>query len=284
MPIKFLCNFFGILSLLAIFIFFGFSNLPSENLEVVFLDVGQGDAIFIRMPQNQKILIDAGPAGEILPPLAEELGFFERKIDLAILTHPDTDHIAGFVEVLKRFEIEKILLTGVQHETEWYREILRQISKKEIPTIIADAQTDFDFGGGVILDIFWPMESLVGKIPADANAASIAARLTFGQTALVLTGDLDVNSEKETLKTSQNLSAQIFKLGHHGAATSNSAEFFAAVNPEIAIVSAGAENKFNHPNPEVLERVKSAEILETAKEGSVKLVSDGVAWRLIEYQ
>ncbi|MCK5472172.1 MBL fold metallo-hydrolase [Candidatus Gracilibacteria bacterium] len=276
---KFLLNFFGILFILAVFVSFGFSNLPSGNLEVVFLDVGQGDAIFIRTPQNQKILIDAGPAGKILPQLAEELGFFERKIDLVIITHPDADHIAGFTEILKRFEIEKILLTGVQHETAWYADVLSQISEKEIPVILADSQTDLDFGGGVLLDIFWPVESLVGKIPADANAASIVARLIFGKTALILTGDLDVDSEKGILKTPQNLTAEVLKLGHHGAKTSSSVEFLAAVNPEIVIVSAGAENKFGHPNPEVLERLEGVEILETSKEGNIKIISDGIEWR-----
>ncbi len=279
MPRKLIRNFYGILSFLSALIFFGFSNLPSGNLEVTFLDVGQGDAILIRTPQNQKILIDAGPAGKILPPLADELGFFERKISLVVLTHPDTDHIAGFTEVLKRFEVEHVLLTGVQHPTEWYAEILRQIAEQQIPTILANAETDFDFGG-VVLDVFWPLENLVGKTPADSNAASISTRLLFGETAVILTGDLDINSEQEILQTPQNLSAQILKLGHHGSRTSNSPEFLAAVNPNIVIVSASEENKFGHPHTEVLERVKDLQILETAKEGSVKLVSDGVKWRV----
>ena len=276
---KLLRNFYVSLGILALLIILGFANLPSQNLEITFLDVGQGDAILVKTPQNQKILIDAGPAGKILPPLSEELSFFERKIDLAIITHPDTDHIAGFTEILKRFDVENILLTGVEHETEWYAEILRQIDKQQIPIILADSRNDLKFGE-VIFDIFWPEKNLTGKFVEDANAASISLRIIFGETAMILTGDLDVDSEKEILQTSQNLAAQVLKLGHHGSKTSSSAEFITAVNPKIVMISAGAENRFGHPNPEVLERVKNLQILETAKKGSVKLISDGVVWRV----
>jgi len=280
MPKTILRNFYGALGAVAVFLLFGFAHLPTHNLEITFLDVGQGDAILVRTPQNQKILIDAGPAGAILPPLAEELGFWERKIQLAILTHPDTDHIAGFADILKRYEVEHVLLTGVQHDTEWYAEILRQIADQKIPTIIADAEDDLKFGN-VLFDILWPEESLAGRSMEDTNSTSIALKIIYGETAAMLTGDLDTESEKEVIKDSPDLTAQVFKLGHHGSHTSNSAEFLAAVDPEIVIVSASEDNRFGHPHPEVLELVKDANIHETAKEGSVKLISDGTEWELV---
>lgn len=232
----------------------------------------------IRTPSNQKILIDAGPAGAILTPLAAELNFWERQIDLAILTHPDTDHIAGLVELLKRYKIKQIMLTGAQHKSEWYNEILREIAKQEIPTILANETTDLDFGGGVQLDIFWPDEILAGKFVEDANAASISARLIFGETAAVLTGDLDIESEKLILKNPPNLTAQILKLGHHGSKTSSSVEFLDTINPQFAIVSAGEDNSFGHPHAEVLERLDGVNILETSKEGNIQFISDGENW------
>lgn len=262
-----------------IIIFWGFANLPSNHLTVTLLDVGQGDSILIRTPLNQKILIDGGPGSNILTPLSQELGFLERQIDLLIITHPDTDHIAGFTEVLRRYQVENVLLTGVQHNTAWYRDILTQVTEQDIPVLIASQELDFDFGAGVILDTVWPREPLAGKQPSDGNAASIVNRLTFGQTAILFTGDFDAKGEEELLKTPQNLSAHVLKLGHHGAKTSSSTEFLQAINSRIALVSAGEDNQFGHPSPEIIERVQNQEILETAKVGSIRLVSDGKSWK-----
>ncbi|MFH0776329.1 MAG: MBL fold metallo-hydrolase [Patescibacteria group bacterium] len=245
------------------------------------MNVGQGDAILIRTPSQQKILIDAGPAGAILAPLSRELNFWERRIDLAVLTHPDADHVAGFVEILKRYEIGRILLTGVQPGSEWYREILREIAARKIPTTLANAATDFDFGGGVLLDIFWPTANLAGKFIEDTNAASVSARLIFGKTAAILTGDLDTDSEKIILENQPELHARVLKLGHHGSKTSSSPEFIAAVQPEFAIVSASADNSFGHPSPETLARLdKSVQLLETSKLGSIHFESNGKTWQL----
>jgi competence protein ComEC len=267
------------LGALAMLIFFGFANFPQQNLKITFLDIGQGDAILIRTPLNQKILVDAGPAANILPAISEELGFFEKKIQLMVITHPDADHIAGFTEILQRYKVENILLTGVQHNTQWYADILRQISEQKIPTIIANSNSDFRFGE-VIFDTFWPEENIAGSLPADANAVSIATRISYGDTAVILTGDLDTESELEILQTQQNLQAQILKLGHHGSRTSTAPEFLAAVNPDIVVISASADNKFGHPHAEVMERVADKQIFETAKTGNISFVSDGVNWSL----
>lgn len=276
---NFVRNFCAISAAIAAIFFFAFASAQSDTLELTFLDVGQGDAILIRTPTNEKVLIDAGPAGAILAPLAAELNFWEREIDLAILTHPDTDHIAGMVELLKRYKIKRIMLTGVQHETDWYTTILREITRQKIPVILGNATTDLELGGGARLDILWPEEILAGKFIEDTNTTSIATRLIFGETAAVLTGDLDLASEKLLLEDASDLHAQILKLGHHGSKNSSSAEFLAAVAPEIAIVSASADNSFGHPNPEVLAKLPNAETLETSKSGSIKFSSDGVRWR-----
>jgi competence protein ComEC len=267
---------------ISIALIFGLENLPTMNgkLEVSVLDVGQGDAIFIRTPVNQKIIIDAGPASNVLLPLAQELNFFDRKIDLVVITHPDADHIAGFKEILRRYEIGKILLTGVQHDTAYYRDILQQIDSQKIPLIFASPDADFDFGNGVMLDVVWPYKLFIGHKPSDANALSVTTRLSFGDTAIMLTGDLDQESEEILLKTPQNLQAEILKLGHHGSDTSSSEEFLAAVSSQIAVVSAGKDNSFGHPKPAVLERVKDQKVFETAKSGSLKFLSNGSFWRL----
>lgn len=287
MPKKFLIAFYAVLTLFSFVIFLGFQSLHSGNLEVVLLDIGQGDAIFIRTPQNQKILIDGGPKNNVLLPLANELSFFERKIDLLVITHPDLDHIAGLTEVLRRYEVENILMTGVQHETYWYQDILKQISKKNIPVYIANEELDFDFSSassgqvaGVILDILWPRKIIAGSKPKDANFPSVVIRISYGETSALLTGDLEERGEKELLKTTQNIQSDILKLGHHGSRHSSSEDFLRAVNSSVALVSAGKDNQFGHPHEEVLERVKDQDIYSTIEQGSVRIVSDGEEWEI----
>ncbi len=267
------------LAVVAILLSLGFANRTSGDFEIIFLDVGQGDAILIRTPEGEKILIDAGPAGAVIPAISRELNFWERRIDLAILTHPDTDHAAGFVEILDRLEVEEILLTGVTGNSEWYRKILREIAAREIPTLVADDDRDFNFGE-VEFDIFWPTEPLAGKFVEDANAGSIAFRVSFGETAATLTGDLPIESEKIILENPPELRAQILKLGHHGSKTSSSAEWIAAVDPEFVVISAGADNHFGHPAEEVLERVADRQIFSTAELGNLKFISDGKKWEI----
>jgi len=277
---RFLLEIYGGLLGIIILLGFGFGSLPPENLRVSFLDVGQGDAILIQTPQQQRILVDAGPVGNILLPLGEELGFFEKKINLVIITHPDADHIAGFAEVLRRYKVENILLTGIVGESAWYQDLLQQIAQQKIHTIIADENTDFDFGGGVIVDTLYPLENLAGKKVADTNATSITTRITFGKTSLLLTGDLDIAGEKDLLATGVSLQADVLKLGHHGSHTSNSVEWLQAVNPEIAVVSAGKDNQFGHPHVDVIERLKGKKILSTMGSGNLDLASDGKSWQI----
>jgi len=263
--------------IVAILLSLGLANRASGDFEITFLDVGQGDAILLRTPENQKILVDAGPAGAVIPAISRKLNFWERRIDLAILTHPDADHAAGFVEILDRLEVGEILLTGITGESEWYHAILREIAAREIPTIVADDELDFNFGA-VKFDIFWPTEPLAGKFVEDANASSISFRASFGATAAILTGDLPIENEKIILENSPELRAQILKLGHHGSKTSSSAEWIAAVDPKFVVISAGADNHFGHPAEEVLERVVGREIFSTAESGNLKFISDGEKW------
>lgn len=288
MPKKILLIFYGVILTAGVLILAGFLNLPGGVLsqqqgvlEVSLLDVGQGDAILIRTPLQQKILIDGGPAANILTPLGQELGFFERQIDLLIITHPDQDHIAGLTEVLRRYKVKSVLLTGAQHDTVWYQDILRQIVQQNIPTIVANSQTDFDFGAGVILDVLWPEKYLAGKTLSEPNEGSVVIRLSYGKTVALLTGDLGLTGENELLRTAQNLQAQVLKLGHHGSDTASSQEFLNAVDSEIALVSAGKDNQYGHPKPEVLERLQGQEVFSTIELSTVRLESDGEEWEVL---
>lgn len=269
---------YGSLFLSAFLLALGFVNLPNAQLRVNVLDIGQGDAILIRTPSNQKILIDAGPNSAILAPLGRELNFFDRRLDLVILTHPDADHVAGFSEIFRRYEVRRVLLAGVLHESAVYADVLEQIAKQRIPILIANSARDFDFGNGVTLDVLAPSENLTGIDPSDTNATSIVARLAYGKTSILLTGDAETTSEKAILRTPANLESDLLKLGHHGAKTSSGVEFLRAVAPKIALISAGKNNQFGHPAPETLAKLSDTQIYSTIESGTLEFISDGKEW------
>ncbi len=258
-------------------------QLPQANvLTVQVLDVGQGDSILIRTPQQQKILIDAGAGAGVLSALGKELGYLERRIDLIVLTHPDADHIGGFSDVLKKYTVGGVLLTGVQHDTYIYTTVLNEITEQGIPVYLVNAKTDFNLGAGVLLDFVWPTEVVAGRQVADTNTTSLVARLTYGATSLLLTGDAERTAEAALLRSPANLQSNLLKLGHHGSNSSSSADFLAAVQSKVALISAGADNRYGHPHEEVLERVADQQILSTAESGTLTFVSDGQVWSTLD--
>ncbi len=270
-----------IISLL-VFTFLGlwlYYNKTSKvrNLEINFFDVGQGDAILIKTPAGQNILIDGGPGDIILKRLRENLPFWERKIDLMILTHPHADHVTGLIPVLKYYKVKKILYTGVYHSSPVYSEWLNLIQEKHISTLIIEKPQNIDLGAGCKIKILFPIYSFADQRVESLNNTSIALKLIYGQISFLLAGDLDKEAEQELLQTGVNLSSTVFKANHHGSREANSQEFLNKVKPEIIVISVGTNNDYGHPHKEVLKRFKqsNAQILRTDKNGTIKIVSDG---------
>jgi len=261
--------------------FFEYSG-ESKALEVDFLDVGQGDAILIKTPDHERILIDGGPSGAVVNKLGENLPFFDKKIDLIILTHPHADHLDGLIEVLKRYEVKKILSTGVTHTTPDYLAWLEEIKKQNVPMEIAVAGQTIDFGGGVKMEILYPSEGLAGKSVENLNNTSIVAKLIFGQTSFLFTGDAEAEAEENLLAGNFDLRADVLKVAHHGSKSSTSDSFLEKVRPKFAVISVGADNQFGHPNAMTLKRLEKigAEILRTDEDRDVKFLSDGVELKL----
>lgn len=261
-------------------LFFWHATFGVQPLTLTALDVGQGDAFFIRTPAGQQILVDAGPSGEVVRALDRQTGYFTRRLDFVVLTHPDLDHVGGLPDVLARYRVGQVLLNGTIHETAVYTEILRQLAARRVPVAVAEAAQDYDFGAGVRLDVVSPLTNLAGSDPADSNAASIVARLSYGRTHALLTGDADFAAELALLQTATNLKSQVLKLGHHGSRTSSSPDFLAAVQSQLALVSAGKNNRYGHPTAEVLARVAGQQLLRTDERGTFTLLSDGQTWQL----
>ncbi len=258
----------------------------SGLLEVNFFDVGQGDAIFIETPQRLQVLIDGGPDAKILEKLGKVMPFWDRTIDLVILTHPDPDHLNGIIEVLKRYKVKEILYTGVVPED------LRQkgvdvIEKSKAEKIIAKAGqriklSRLNLDNHAYIDILYPFEDITGQRFSDFNQTSIVCQLVYGKTSFLLAGDAPKSVEYQLLAKQVNLNSDILKVAHHGSKTSTSDYFLKAVSPEIAVIQVGKDNKFGHPHQEVLDILnqQNIRVLRTDLLGDIKITSDGVRYKI----
>ena len=258
-----------------------------QLLEVNFFDVGQGDAIFIETPYHHQILIDGGPGSTILEKLSGEISFWDRTLDLIILTHPEHDHLGGLIEVLKKYKVENILWTGVLRDTAeyqvWQKLIQEEKAKEGAKIEIAQAGQKITSAGSnlaarkIFIEILYPFENLEGKKVKNTNNTSIILRLISEEHSFFFTGDAYKSVERKLIKSGQEIDSDVLKVGHHGSKTSSDEEFIQAVSPEIAVIQCGRDNPYGHPYPETLETFKKydIEVLRTDINGDIKIFSDG---------
>jgi len=250
-----------------------------DGLTIVFLDVGQGDAIFIEAPNGNQILIDGGSNNAVLRELSKIMPFYDRSIDMVIESHPDSDHINGLVEVLHRYKIDAVMESGIQSDTPAYQEIKNIIKEKNIKNILARQGMRINLDNSAYMDILFPDRDVSGL---ETNMASVIAKLNYGETCFIFTGDSPKAIEQYLVSVygnppSNGLNCQVLKIGHHGSNTSTSESFLGYVNPEYAVISVGKDNKYGHPHQEVLDLLNrfGISILRTDELGTIKLKSDG---------
>jgi competence protein ComEC len=242
--------------------------------------VGQGDAILIQTPNGQNILIDGGPDPQkINLELSEKLPFWDRTIDLMVCTQPQADHITGLVDVLQRYKVKQALEPGVSYNSSIYEEWLRLIEDKEIEYDIARSGQEIDLGNGIALEVLNPPEAFFEGTSDDVDNNGVVLRLSWGQVSFLFTADIREEAEFELIGQRGNLRSTVLKVAHHGSDTSTSQQFLAAVAPEVAIVSVGANNTFGHPSSEVrgrlIERLGEDNIYRTDEDGTIEFITDG---------
>jgi len=266
----------------AVFIWFAiFTFADNEFLEVCFFDVGQGDSIFIETPNRKQILIDGGPDKTILEKLNKAMPFYDRTIDLLILTHPDADHITGLVSALEYYDVKYILTSGIENDTAVYKKWRDLIKEKNIPLILAQSGQKIFLDQDIFLEIIWPEQSLIESFSKPTNNASVVGRLVYGDIEFLLTGDIEKKVEQHLISQNLNLESDIFKVPHHGSKTSSSYNFIKMINPQISVISVGEDNRYKHPNDEVLERLKDSVIYRTDKDGDIKILTDGILFDIL---
>jgi competence protein ComEC len=255
---------------------------PSQYLEVAFLDVGQGDAILITAPNRNQVLIDGGPDRSVIRALGEVMPFYDRSIDLVLTSHPDQDHIGGLLEVFDRYEVAGFIEPAFEAETAVYQNLEESVQEEQSSHLVAQAGTRITLGSGVVLDVIEARPATWGPRGGkpDTNYSSIIAKLTYASTTFLFMGDASEKLNKQLMATKKSeLRADVLKVGHHGAKSSNSLAFLKLVKPEISVISVGAKNRYNHPSPETLDWLKAinTEVLQTKDLGTIKLKSDGVS-------
>lgn len=256
-----------------------FSLQPDYNLHVDFFDVGQGDAIFIRSMSGTQVLIDGGPDAGILRRLGSVMPFYDRTIDLIVLTHPHADHVLGLVDVLKRYRVKAVLTAEVVYPSAAYAEFLRLLDDQHVKKYIASAGQKIYLDEFTIMQTLYPVHSLSGEKISDLNGASIVQRLSFGQERFLFMGDATKDVEEMLLTGDVEMSADVLKVGHHGSRGSTGAGFLSKVNPEFAVISAGQKNRYGHPHEETLQALAAAGVIyfSIGQDGTVRMTSDGVS-------
>lgn len=267
----------GFLAIAAILIWLAIGQKPDGNLHVYFLDIGQGDSIYVRTMNNYDILIDGGPNNKVLSELGEVMPFWDHKIDLVIATHPDLDHIGGLVEVLQRYQIGKVLMTDVSHTTDRYQELLDVISQRNIPVQLAYAGEELKISNECKIKIFWPKDSYKNIDVKNLNDTSIVNNLVCNDITFLFTGDAEEFAQQQLTELYKNeLKSDVLKISHHGSRNASDLSFLQAVNPELAIISAGKNNRYNHPHKEVLDKLDELDIkyFRTDQSGRIEVIAN----------
>jgi competence protein ComEC len=249
--------------------------LPDGRLHVAFLDVGQGDAVFITTPSGRQILIDGGPsATATLGEMGRHMPFWDRSLDVVVNTHPEADHLTGLPEVLERYRVDQIILPDVGNDTALYAAWGEAIVAEGATLVPAQAGARMSLGDGVWAEILHP-----GRVPAGdrLNDHSVVLRAGLGGISFLLPGDIEAGVERRLSAGGAPLGATVLKAPHHGSKTSSCEPFLAAVDPQVAVVSVGADNRFGHPAPEVLARYAEhgIPVLRTDELGGIEFATDG---------
>lgn len=248
-----------------------------RDLIMTVFDVGQGDSIFIELPNGNQVLIDGGPSDAVLAKLGHAMPFWDHSIDLVILTHPHADHVTGLVEVLKRYHVGMVMESDVNYATSEYSEWHRLLREKHIPVAIAHVGQVVHLSPRAELDILTPRDSFIGVSPNNVHDAMVISRLIYASTTALLVGDEEKPLEYRLIASGEDLISDILKVGHHGSKTSTTEVLIQAVRPKFAVISAGRKNRYGHPHQQTLDTLHKfgIQIFRTDTDGDISFVSNG---------
>ncbi len=243
----------------------------SGDLEVHYIDVGQGDATLIKHGEHA-MLIDAGEndQGEHVRDYLESKGVEE--LDYVVGTHPDSDHVGGLDVIITEMACEEVMLPEVKAETKTYEDVEEAVQEADTPVICPKVGDTYALG-----DATFTMIAPNADYGDDKNDWSVGLLLEYGDNRFLFTGDAEERAEEDILDNGLNISADVYKASHHGSKTASGEEFLDAVQPSVAVISCGEDNAYGHPSAQTLNsfRQRGIEVYRTDEQGSIVAVSDG---------
>ncbi|MGN2369585.1 ComEC/Rec2 family competence protein [Clostridium cagae] len=246
----------------------------NNNIIVHYIDVGQGDAALIQV-NNINMLIDSGPKESRNKILDYLQSLNIKKINYIVATHPHEDHIGNMAKIIKTYGLYKFYAPKIENTTSTFEKMIDALKDKNLKINVIKKDTNsIDLGKNTDVTIFSPIKDSYDNI----NNYSPVIKIQYGDTSFLFTGDAEKEVENEILLDSNNnIRSDVIKIGHHGSSTSSSKSFIEKVNPSIAIISVGADNKFNHPNKSTIDCLtkNNIKIYQTNKENTIILSSDG---------
>ncbi|MBI2066146.1 MBL fold metallo-hydrolase [Candidatus Woesebacteria bacterium] len=267
----------GFLFLASVSVWLAAFSAYDRNLHLVACDVGQGDAI-LAVYGDIQILTDGGPGNSVLTCLQKYMPFWDREIELVVLTHPQEDHYYGLVEVFKRYKVDTFLTNDFSPSTQGLKALESAVGGAMARVVKPESGTRLRLGM-IYLDMVHPEQ---GVFSNDLNDISIVTILSLGNFEAILTGDIGPKAAAQILAKTPLKDVDYIKVPHHGSKNGLTHEFLEAVRPEIAVISVGSRNSYGHPHQEVLEMLENSgvKVLRTDEEGDVEVVSDGKKWWL----
>ncbi|OGH20446.1 MAG: hypothetical protein A3D74_00185 [Candidatus Levybacteria bacterium RIFCSPHIGHO2_02_FULL_37_13] len=256
-----------------------------SKLHVVFCDVGQGDAIFIRTPKGLDVLIDAGPDDSVLSCLAKHLPFWDRDLELVILTHPHADHLNGLISVLDHYKVDLFATEMIKNNTGVFSRLMDELKNQNIAAQYVYAGDKFRFKDGVVIKIAGPSKEYIqttspgGTIGERSEFASILSLVEYKEFQVLLTGDSQASGLNEGIMQGRIGDIEVLQVPHHGSKTGLNSEILDTIKPELAVISVG-KNNYGHPTKQAIKllRDKNAKVLRTDERGDIEIVSDGESW------
>lgn len=245
---------------------------PAKQMKVHYIDVGQGDSIYIKGPEGEDILIDGGGKGKG----DEVISYLQSQkvddIEIMISTHPDADHIGGLDEVLEAYKVESVYAPQVSHTTQAYEDFLLAVKNEGLT--IKPVKT------GVMLNVKGVSAKFIApyrEYGTNLNDWSAVLHVTYNQKSFLFTGDAELASEKDMIASKQLLKADVLKVSHHGADNGSSEEFLRLVQPKYSVISVGSNNSYGHPTAGTLNRLKAigSTIYRTDLSGNITFTTDG---------
>lgn len=297
--------------------FWQWGRFYDNKLHLIFCDVGQGDAILVRK-NSSEVLIDGGPDKKVINCLSQNMPFWDRAIEVVVLTHPEADHLTGLIDVLERYKVSYFISSPVGNSSAGFKKLKSLVEEKQIPVknLYSGGRVAFE---GLELFALWPEKSwLMAQLDSSDLAAaaylesfaagkavlgvqtstnlndfSLVFHLKYGLFDALLTGDASQSIQDEIMTVSNIPDVEVFKVPHHGSKTGIRDEFLKKANPEMAVISVG-ENRWGHPTKEVIEKLThfyqnasfagaksnnlETKILRTDKRGEIEIVTDGRSW------